>query len=64
MKPTKEPILCHCGQPMIKKGYGKYPYDCKAARKYPNAMVYEGCTAGHTCWKADFSDIRKVKIFE
>lgn len=53
---NKITIKCYCGQPMIKKGYGQYPYDCIAKRRYPNAMVYVGCTAGHTCWKHDPTD--------
>jgi len=41
---------------MIKKGYGKYPYPCRAQDKHPQAMIYQGCTAGHTGWTVDFTD--------
>jgi len=44
--------LCWCGSPMIPKGRGLYPYDCRLKDRHPNAMIYEGCEAGHTCWKA------------
>lgn len=38
-------------------GYGKYPYDCDAKRKYPTAMVYES----ETCWDFDKNDLGEVK---
>jgi len=41
---------------MIKKGYGKYPYPCPAQDKHPQAMIYQGCTAGHTGWTVDLKD--------
>jgi len=50
-----KPIRCFCGADMIPAGIGKYPYDCIAKDKYPRAMVYKGCNAGHTCWDYDAS---------
>ena len=50
------PTICFCGSPMIKKGYGKYPYPCPAQDKHPQAMIYQGCTAGHTGWTVDLKD--------
>jgi KaiC/GvpD/RAD55 family RecA-like ATPase len=41
---------------MLQKGYGKYPYPCTAQDKHPQAMIYEGCTAGHTGWTVDLRD--------
>ena len=51
-----KPTICFCGSPMIKKGYGKYPYPCRAQDKHPQAMIYQGCTAGHTGWTVDLKD--------
>ena len=62
MKKNHKPALCFCGKPMLKRGYGQYPYDCDLARKYPQAMIYAGCTGGHTGWIADIEDISIVKI--
>ena len=56
-----DPTACFCGKPMIKKGYGKYPYPCKAQDKHPQAMIYEGCTAGHTGWSYDPTDTQPTK---
>jgi len=51
-----DPKTCFCGSPMIQKGYGKYPYPCHAQDKHPQAMIYEGCKAGHTGWTYDPTD--------
>jgi len=47
------PSQCHCGLPMAERGRGAYPYACGASDKWPDAMVYAGCPAGHTCWSYD-----------
>ena len=57
----KEATICFCGSPMIKKGYGKYPYPCPAQDKHPQAMIYEGCKAGHTGWTHDPNDNQPKK---
>lgn len=44
------PPRCFCGAPMKEAGPGKYPYPCEASAKYPQALVYSGCEAGHACW--------------
>jgi len=49
---------------MIKKGYGKYPYPCPAQDKHPQAMIYQGCTAGHTGWTVDLKDEQPTEIIE
>ena len=59
-----DPKTCFCGSPMIQKGYGKYPYPCHAQDKHPQAMVYQGCTAGHTGWTVDLRDEQPTKIIE
>lgn len=46
-------MKCYCGSEMKEAGKGKYPYNCIAKDKYPDAMVYVGCEAGHTCWNHD-----------
>ncbi len=38
-------------------GYGAYPYDCEAKRKWPTAMVY----ASDTCWDFDKTDLMEVE---
>ena len=58
------PRVCFCGKPMIKKGYGLYPYPCKAQDRYPQAVVYQGCTAGHTGWNYDQADTQPTEIIE
>lgn len=52
------PHTCFCGAEMVPAGYGKYPYDCPAAEKWPGAMIYIGCKAGHQCWDFDAADGR------
>ena len=49
---------------MIKKGYGEYPYPCTVQAEHPQAMVYQGCTAGHTGWSVDLRDEQPTKIIE
>ena len=59
------PKICPlCGKAMRKAGYGKYPYECTAKDKHPNAMIYKGCEGFYsgTCkisgWDVDTTDIR------
>lgn len=41
---------CWCGKAMTAIGNGKYPYECIAKDKRPDAMVYEAIDCGHNGW--------------
>lgn len=52
MATTDERPSCFCGAGMIYKGQGRefYPYECPARNIHPDAVIWEGCDAGHMGW--------------
>ena len=42
------------------KGRGAYPYECRCKDTHPNALIWQGCSEGHTGWLATDEHGRKL----
>ncbi len=43
----------YCGKTLLPIGVGKYPYDCIAKDKHPDAMIYKSDTGSWTLDKGE-----------
>lgn len=51
------PLCRICAEPLLEVGRGKYPYNCPAKDKFPDAMIFDGCPNGHdTGWCHETED--------